>query len=200
MASQPHPRLTPEEYLEIERKAEWKSEFYNGRMFAMAGGSARHSLITGNAMTALNLALEDQPSTVGANDLRVNMSQEGLYTYPDATVVCGDIKLADSKMDTLLNPTVIVEVLSPSTEACDRGFKFEQYMKIEALQEYVLVAQSKPRVEIFRRQPDGDWMLRTVEGLEGSCRLESVNCSIPMSRIYAKVNFGEEPEGTPPGP
>src|SRR5579859_2429079 len=172
MASQPHPRLTPEEYLEIERKAEWKSEFYNGRMFAMSGASARHSLITGNAITALNLALEDQPSTVRANDLRVNVSQ--LYTYPDATVVGREIKLADSKMDTLLNPTVIVEVLSPSTEAYDRGFKFEQYLKIEALQEYVLVAQSKPRVEIFRRLPDGDWMLRTVEGLEGSCRLESV--------------------------
>ena len=193
MSGSAHPRLTEEEYLKIERAAELKSEYYEGRMYAMSGGSFAHAFIIGNLIRELGVALRKKPCTVVSNDLRVRISPAKFYTYPDIIVVCGPVKLADDgQKDTLLNPTVLIEVLSPSTEAHDRGFKFLQYRQLESLQEYALVSQTEPRVEIFRRQPSGEWLLSESAGLEASCRFDSAGCQIALKEIYHRVEFAAE--------
>lgn len=192
MAAQTQPRLTPEEYLEIERAAEFRHEYYNGRMYAMAGGSVRHAIIIGNLAGELHAALKKRPCIVTTNDLRICVSSEGLYTYPDIAVVCGEPKFLDGGTDTLLNPVLLLEVLSPSTELLDREFKALQYRMIEALREYALVSQTEARVEVFRRQDGGQWLSSEFIGLEGVAKFESVGASIPLADIYAKVRFGEE--------
>lgn len=192
MSAQPQPRLTPEQYLELERAArDVRSEYYKGRIYAMSGASYRHVMIISSLSHHLRSALGSRCS-VGTNDLRVRVSPDGLYTYPDLLVVCGQPRFADGLADTLLNPLLIVEVLSPSTEAYDRGFKFAQYRTLESLQEYALVSQSEPRVEIFRRQPSGDWLLSEAAGIEAVCRFDSVSCTIAARDIYDKVTFGGE--------
>jgi Uma2 family endonuclease len=148
-------RLTEAEYLEIERTAEWKSEFFNGEMFAMAGATPEHVLIAGNVAAELRLQLRGRPCRVYPVDLRVKVSDTGLYTYPDVVVVCGEPRFDELRGDTLLNPTLIVEVLSSSTEAYDRGDKFAHYRRLDSLQEYVLVAQDRCRIERFLRQKEG---------------------------------------------
>jgi Uma2 family endonuclease len=201
MSAQPQPRLTPEQYLEIERAAQFRSEYYNGRMYAMSGASYRHVMIISSLSRRLQNALEAGRCSVGTNDLRVRVSPAGLYTYPDLVVICGEPKFADNRADTVLNPTLIVEVLSPSTEAYDRGFKFAQYRTLESLQEYGLVSQSEPRVEIFRRQPSGDWLLSESAGMEAICRFDSAGCTIAVKDIYDKVTFGgEDTEPARPSP
>src|SRR5712692_7135469 len=155
MSAQPQPRLTPEQYLEIERAAEFRNEYYNGRMYAMSGGSHPHAIVIGNLAFALRSGLGKRPCLVTTSDLRVRVAPAGLYTYPDVVVVCGEPRYADNQIDTLLNPMLLIEMLSPSTEAYDRGFKSAQYRTIESLQEYALVSQAEPRVEVFRRQDGG---------------------------------------------
>jgi len=135
MSAQPQPRLTPEQYLEIERAAQFRSEYYNGRMYAMSGGTHMHALIIGNLARELGNSLKKRPYLVTTSDLRVLVQRGGLYTYPDIVVACGDPRYEDNRLDTLLNPILLVEVLSPSTEAYDRGFKSRQYRTIESLQE-----------------------------------------------------------------
>ena len=183
--------MTEEEYLSIERAAEFKSEFYGGRMYAMSGGSSAHALIIPNLAAELRSALKQKTCTVYVTELRLRIVPRGSYTYPDVTVVGGPSAFADNQKDTLLNPTLIVEVFSPSTEAHDRGLKFAQYRQIHSLQEYGLVSQSEPRVEIFRRQPSGEWLLAEVTGLEGRARFNCVDCEIPLSEIYHQVTFLE---------
>ena len=194
MSAYPQPRLTPEQYLEIERAAEFRSEYYNGRMFAMSGGSGPHAFITANCVGELGNRLKDRPYRVAGIDLRVRASASGLHTYPDISVLCVEPQFADRHTDTLVNPALIVEVFSPSTEAYDRGFKFAQYRTLESLQEYVLVSETEPRVEVFRRQPNGDWLLAEYVGLNATCRLESAACAIPLAEIYDKVTFPAEEE------
>jgi Uma2 family endonuclease len=194
MSAQPQPRLTPEQYLEIERAAELRHEYFNGRMFAMSGASYRHVIVTGNLSYALRNCLRKRPCTVLTTDLRLRVSPGGLYTYPDLVVLCGEPKFVDDQTDTLLNPLLIVEVLSPSTEAYDRGFKFAQYRTLESLQEYALVSQTEPRVEVFRRQSGRDWLLSESIGLDAACRFESVGCAVALAEVYDKVTFGgDEP-------
>jgi Uma2 family endonuclease len=188
--------LSPEQYLEIERAAEFRHEYYNGQMYAMSGATHRHTLINGNIVAALVVGLRKRPCIVSPVDLRVRVSARH-YTYPDITVVCGESKYVDNQLDTLINPVLLIEVLSPSTESYDRGLKARQYRSIESLQEYALVAQSEPRVEIFRRQASGDWLLSESAGLDAACRFDSVGCSIPLAEIYDKVTF-EPDEPTPP--
>ena len=161
MSAQPQPRLTPEQYLEMERAAEFRHEFYNGRMYAMAGTSHRHALISGNLLGEFRVGLKNGPCLVTSSDLRVRTALDGLCTYPDIVIVCAEPKYVDNQLDTLLNPVLIIEVLSPSTEAYDRGYKSAQYRTIESLQEYALVSQTEPHVEIFRRQPGEKWLLVT---------------------------------------
>ena len=190
--------LTPEQYLELERVAEFKSEYYGGRMYAMSGGTYPHSHIIANFTGAMFAALRKSPCVVSSNDLRVRVSPEGLYTYPDVIVTCEKPKFADGQNDTLLNPVLLAEVLSKSTESYDRGFKFRQYRKTESLQEYALVSQSAPLVEVYRRQSEGRWLLTTYEGLDAICRFDSVDCSVALADLYDKVRFEED--ALPPRP
>ena len=196
MSAHPQPRLTPEQYLAIERAAEFRSEYYDGRMYAMAGGSRRHGIIIVNLASELRNALKKSPCEVTASDSRVCMSPDGLYTYPDIVVVCGPPQLLDGHKDTLLNPKVIVEVLSPSTEAYNRGFKSQQYRTLVSLQEYALVSQTESRVEVFRRQPGGSWLLSEFIGLNAVCHFDSLDCGIPLAEVYDKVSFGDEESAT----
>jgi Uma2 family endonuclease len=189
MAAQPQALLTPEQYLELERAAETRHEYYNGEVFAMAGGSLRHAVVSQNFARELGNALKQRPCLVMSSDVRIRVAVDGLYTYPDVVVVCDPPKFVDNRSDTLLNPTLLVEVLSPSTEAHDRGFKFAQYRTIEGLQEYVLVSQAEARVEVFRRQEDGNWLMSEAIGLDAICELRSVDCRIGLDEIYAKVEF-----------
>jgi Uma2 family endonuclease len=194
MSAQPQPRLTVEQYLELDRASEFRNEYYSGRMYAMSGGSPTHAILIASIGRELGIGLKKGSCQVATSNLRVRVSSGGLYTYPDVVVVCGKIKVADDDKDTLLNPILLLEVLSPSTEAYDRGFKFAQYRLIESLQEYALVSQTEPRVEVFRRQPGGNWLFSEAVGLDKLCRFDSVDCAIPLAEIYDKVTF-EIPAG-----
>lgn len=193
MSSVPEKLLTAAEYLARERQAEIKSEFYRGEMFAMSGASRQHNLIAGKIVTALNNLLADRNCEVYPSDMRVKVSPTGLYTYPDVSVACDQPQFEDAETDTLLNPLVIVEVLSKSTEAYDRGPKFEQYRQIQSLQEYLLVAQDRVHVELFQRQPDGSWLLREFSALSDHVELNSVSCQLPLADVYHKVTM-DNPE------
>jgi Uma2 family endonuclease len=192
MSAQAQSLLTPEQYLEAERAAEFRNEYYGGHVCAMSGGCYQHAQIIGGLIHELGNARKKRPCSVVPNDLRLRVSPDGLYTYPDVVVICGDPQFADNLKDTLLNPALIVEVLSPSTEAYDRGFKAQQYRTLESLEEYVLVSQAEPRVEVFRRQPGGHWLLSEAIGLEAVCRFESLDCAIPLADIYDKVTFSAD--------
>lgn len=187
MSLQTRPRLTPEEYLALERAATSKSEFFNGEMFAMAGATEEHVLIVVNVAGELRAQLRGRPCRTYSNDMRVKVSETGMYTYPDVVVVCGEPQFDDEHRDTLLNPTAIFEVLSPSTEAYDRGEKFAQYQRLESLREYVLIAQDRHRVEQYVRQQEGQWLYSEVRGLGETVHLPSIGCDIALSEVYDKV-------------
>ena len=189
MSTQPQPFLTPEQYLEIERKAEFKSEYYRGEMFAMAGGSYRHSRIIANMTVAFSLSLAASDCDVVTQDLRVATSPDGLYCYPDLIVVCGQPEFLDAQQDTLTNPLIIVEVLSPSTAGYDRGARFEIYRAISSLSDYIIVAQDRVHIEVHSRQPDGRWMLAESGSLDDTIRVPSVLIDLPVSDIYRRVAF-----------
>jgi Uma2 family endonuclease len=188
--AQPKPFLTPEEYLEIEREAETRSEYLDGEMFAMTGGSYFHNVILGNLVGELRQKLKGRSGTVCPNDQRVRVPETGLYTYPDIVVICGDPVFEDEGVDTLLNPLLIVEVLSPTTEAYDRGKKFEGYRTIPTLAEYVLVSQHKPLIEQYLRQDGQHWLLTATSGRERSVSLSSIRCELELAEIYDKVALG----------
>jgi Uma2 family endonuclease len=181
MSTQPKHLLTPEEYLEIERNAEFKSEYYQGEMFAMSGGVSAHSLIALDVAFLLKAQVRSQGCFVYNSDMRVRVSQTGLYTYPDVTVVCGERKFLDSRLDTLLNPSVIVEILSPSTEAYDRGRKFENYQTLESLGAYLLIASDRMRVDLFTRQPSGQWLLTAAERHEETIELVFIGSRLTVA-------------------
>ena len=180
--------VSPEEYLERERRAEYKSEYFAGEIVAMAGAKRKHNLIAANTAVSLGTQLRDKPCEMYSNDMRVQADKEKQYSYPDVVIVCGEPQFRDGREDTLLNPTVIVEVLSPSTEAKDRGEKFLRYRQIETLTDYVLIAQNERRVEQFTKQPDGSW--RLVETFDaGEVRLDSVVCTLSLADVYNKVKL-----------
>jgi Uma2 family endonuclease len=189
VATQPLPQLSAEEYLAIERASPTKHEFFAGHMYDMAGGSLAQAILSVNLSTQLSNRLNSQGCRAASSDLRVRTATDGLYTYPDVTVYCGEPILADDHRDTLLNPRVIIEILSKSTEAHDRGFKFAEYRRIESLRDYVLVSQQEPRIEVFSRAPNGKWVLSEYFGANAECEFPSVNCSIPLSAIYNGVEF-----------
>jgi Uma2 family endonuclease len=189
MTSPPKGRFTPAQYLELERKAQDKSEYFRGEIYPMCGASREHNLITGNVGTALHRQLRHRPCEVYQSNMRVKVSPTGLYTYPDVVVVCGAPRFEDAELDTLLNPTVLVEVLSESTEAYDRGAKFEQYRTLDSLMDYLLIAQDRCHVEHFARQPDGRWLLAEAKGLQDMIRIGSVECDLVLAEVYEKVQF-----------
>ena len=189
MSVQTKPFITPEEYLERERAAEFKSEYYNGEIFAMSGGSRNHVLIAGNCQMALRFALKDKGCLVFQSDLRVHIPSTDLYTYSDVIVVCGEEQYLDNQQDTLVNPVLLVEVLSSSTESCDRGKKFEFYRSIASLQEYMLVAQDRTSVEVFRKNDEGRWVLYEADPEQGAIELAAIGCVLKLDDLYANVTF-----------
>lgn len=188
MFTQPKTFLTPEEYLTIERKAERKSEYWNGQMFAVAGASGAHTDIQSNLVFRLRLQLQGGKCRVRASDMRVQTPLD-LYTYPDVVVICGEPQYADGQFDTLLNPLLIVEILSPSTEGYDRGMKFEQYRGIESLREYLVLASDRIYAELHAKGADGKWTLSDWKSPEDVVTLESCDCRIKVADLYENVEF-----------
>jgi Uma2 family endonuclease len=189
VSSQPKTFLTPEQYLEIERKAEYKSEYFNGEMFAMAGAREAHNLVVTHLLSGLDQQFRARPCRAYPSDMRVRVGASGSYTYPDVSAVCGDPQFLDDQTDTLLNPALLIEVLSPSTEAYDRGRKFELYKSITSLREYLLVATDRIHADLYTRQADGRWMLTSADKPEDSLTLESVGAQLNLADLYEKVKL-----------
>ena len=196
---QPVQRLTPEQYLRHESDSAVRHEYYHGEVFAMAGGSPDHSLITANVCGELRARLKGTPCRVYESNLRVRVRRTTLYTYPDVTVLCGERQFdpLDVNCETVVNPSLIVEVLSPSTESWDRGGKFQNYRQIESLREYVLVSSDKPLVETFLRQGDGTWIYDPAAGPEATAALNSLGVQLPLAEVYAGAELPKEPVGGP---
>jgi Uma2 family endonuclease len=188
MASQSVTKLTEEQYLALERAAEFKSEYFDGEMFAMSGRSMQHARLQQNLTTELSIALRGGRCEAFGSDLRVRVSSR-MYTYPDVSVVCRKPLLADDRQDVLLNPVAVFEVLSPSTEKYDRGLKLQRYRTITTLQDYILVSQSELRIEQYTRQENNLWILRDYESLDEELTIASIGVSLPMRRIYDRVEF-----------
>ena len=187
--------FTPEEYITLERKAipdadTVRSEYVNGEIIAMSGASFAHNLITMNISARLHDRLRDSGCVVFANEMRVSIPSANSYFYPDVGVVCGEPRFEDNVFDTLLNPIVIVEVLSPSTEAYDRGEKFSHYRQLQSLQEYILVSQDKVHVDHYVRQT-AQWILTDFQELEQHLPLTSIQCELILQEIYGNVPFPE---------
>lgn len=189
MAGHPQPRLTVEEYLEMERASEVRHEYYDGEIFTMVGASFEHNVIVTNLIGLLHPQLREGRCELLMSDMRVQVAATGLYTYPDLIVVCGEPQLTDEQGDMLLNPTLIVEVLSESTEAYDRGKKFEHYRTLDSLTDYLLVAQDEPRLEHFTRR-EGGWFLTAASGLDGILALPTIGCELRLAEVYERVEVG----------
>jgi Uma2 family endonuclease len=184
-------RYTVSEYLRYEQEASERHEYRRGEIIAMAGGTYNHSLIVANIIRELGNALKGKPCRVLDSNLRVRSRRVAMFTYPDASVVCGEPQFDpdDPANQTITNPRVLIEVLSPSTEAYDRGTKFNSYRQLESLEEYVLVSQDAPRIETFYRQADGTWLFTAVGEPESKTRLRSLGLELPLQEIYAGVAF-----------
>jgi Uma2 family endonuclease len=193
MSAMLQPRYTPEQYLELDRQAECRSEYVNGEILAMAGASREHNLVVTNLVRELSTRLRSKPCETYSNDMRVKVSPVR-YTYPDVVVACEEPQFEDGRLDTLLNPIVVMEVLSPSTEADDRSWKFAHYRRLPTLQDYVLLSQNQPFVEHYTRQSDSLWTLAELVGLEAVLRLPSLGCELPLSDIYERVEFAPPPQ------
>ena len=193
MATASITHLTPAEYLEIERKADFRSEFLNGAMFAMAGASVSHNRIVSNALFHLRLALQGKDCDVLSNDLRIYVPATGLYTYPDISVVCGRLEFAGANQDTVTNPILLIEVLSESTKHYDRVEKFRHYRTIPSFREYLLLAQDEVRAEHHIRQDDGSWSFREFTSAEDSITLSSIDCTLTLASAYERVEFSPTP-------
>jgi Uma2 family endonuclease len=190
MVRQREPYFTPAEYLAIERAAETKSEYLDGVIVAKTGASRAHNLISTNLTMSLGPQLRAGPCELYAADMRVKVAPPRVYTYPDLVVVCGKPEFEDDWVDTLLNPTLVLEILSPSTESYDRGRKFRNYQKVQSLREYALVAQDEYRVERFSRQGDGEWRYANAEGLDAIIEFPAIDCRLTLRDIYDRVELG----------
>ncbi len=180
-----------EEYLEMEEQAEYKSEFYQGEIWAMSGGTRDHSLIGTNISRVLGNELMNGPCLVFGSDLLVRVGEADASFYPDCMVICGGEDYTSEKKNTVRNPKLIVEVLSDSTAAWDRGGKFRAYELLASLQEYVIVEQKEPQVDVYRRRPSGGWTLDRYAGLSGQVEFQSLNVAVPLAQLYYGINFGE---------
>lgn len=183
------PPTTEADYLAFERSSEFKHEFIDGEVIAMAGATESHNLVEGNTFAALHTGLRGRPCKTYVADMKVRTPSTGTYVYPDVVVACGEVQLADDENDVLLNPTLIIEVLSPSTEHLDRGKKAQRYREIASLQEYILIAQDAPHIERFLRQSDGTWLFSEVDGLDATIALTSIDCTLALADVYERVDF-----------
>ena len=191
MSAIPVKPISWSEYLRLDRAAEVRSDFYHGEMFAMAGASKTHNRIVRNLLVALENQFRKslRACEAFALDMRVELDAEHHYSFPDVVAVCGEQNYLDSQEDTLLNPTMITEVLSESTEGYDRGLKFESYWNVASLQEYILISQHRPLVQRFIRQADQSWVLTNFEALTGAAEFTSIGVAVPLSEIYLDVEF-----------
>jgi Uma2 family endonuclease len=187
---------TFEEYLALEREAEFKSEYIRGEIVAMSGGTYTHALIAANVLAGLGARLRGTECHALGSDMRLLIEREGVGTYPDAMVLCGKPEFHDSRQDVLLNPTLVLEVLSPSTEAYDRGLKFEFYRSIPTLKHVVFVAQNHMSVDVYERT-DAGWVLQPALGLDAVAALQAIGVDLPLSEIYENVEFPERPARLP---
>lgn len=186
--------LSTEEYLARERRAEFRSEYFKGETFAMAGASRPHNRIVTNVSRLLDTQLLNRECNVYSNDMRVKIAKIQKYTYPDVVVTCGKENFEDAEVDTLLNPILLVEILSASTEAYDRGKKFQHYQFLESLREYILITQDAVRVEQYVRQNNKTWTYIEYQNLDDVIRLESIDCELALREVYLKVSELAEPE------
>jgi Uma2 family endonuclease len=194
MSAIPKLKMTDAEYLAMERASDTRHEFFYGDVFAMAGASEAYNTITMNAGASLHTQLRKRDCRVYQSDMRLKITSK-VYTYPDVMVVCGEPKFSEDKadtQDTLLNPTLIIEVLSPSTEAYDRGTKFLHYQTLASLQTYVMIAQYNPRVEIYTRQADDQWVYMVRTDLAATIDLASIQCTLTLADIYEKITFEDD--------
>ena len=199
MTAQPKPFFTEDEYLARERVSARKHEYFAGDIFAMTGASEQHNVIASNVNASLHRQLRGRSCRVYPSDMRLKIEQTGLNTYPDITVVCGRPQFADpQKRDTLLNPTVLIEILSPSTERYDRGMKFQHYRTVESLQEYILIAQDAHHVERYMRHEQHEWILTEVSGLDATLPIASLSATLELADVYEQVDLDmPQPEGLP---
>lgn len=188
---------TLEEYVALDAAAEYKCEYVDGRVYAMSGGTEPHALVCWNLLGLLHAAFRGRPCRAYPSDLRVKVAETGTYTYPDLSALCGEPAFDERVVDTLLNPSVLVEVLSPSTEAYDRGEKFARYRRVPSLREYVLVAQDRPRVECYTRRGDG-WVLTEASALDAAVELRSVGVTLALGEVYERVAFPDRPPSLRP--
>ena len=195
MSTQEHRAYSVQEYLDIERTRADRHEYIAGAVYAMAGGSEQHNLIVGNVYASLHAQLRRRQCTVYPSDMRVRIPQIPRYTYPDISVVCGTAEFEDSRRDTLLNPTVIFEVLSPSTEKHDRGTKFKHYWSLPSIHEYILIAQETYRLERFARHPDEPqiYLFNVYIDPKNQVSLSAIDCTLLLADIYEKVVFKDDP-------
>lgn len=189
MSVQPLPDYTLEQYAVLEETASYKSEFISGRIYAMSGGTPKHSLISGNIILGLGSKLIGGPCKVYTSDLRVGIMPIDVETYPDVTVVCGEPHVNPFDKNSVINPSVIFEVLSPSTEVYDRGEKWAHYRRLDSLEEYLLVSQDKPQIEQYIRQEDGTWKFTYVEGLEVGSAVTVLGVTLALAEVYDKITF-----------
>ncbi len=187
MGAIPSPNLTPEQFLAFERAGKSKNEYQQGVMYAMSGASMRHVRLTRNLLTLLDQALDNHPCEPFGNDLRLWIEKSRVFTYPDILVICGKPATIDHELDTVTNPTLLVEVLSPSTEAYDRGKKFAHYQTILSLKEYVLVSQDEPRIERYLRKSDETWSLAVTSDLGKEVTFQSIGVTLPLAAVYKSV-------------
>lgn len=188
MSTQRNYLFTPEEYLSLERCAEYKSEYTDGHIVAMTGASFRHIQIVGNITISLGLQLKKRRCSVLSNEMKARLPDSSKFYYPDIIVMCGEPQFHDRRTDVLLNPTLIIEVLSDSTEAFDRGRKFQDYQRIEFLREYVLVAQDRFVIEQFFQQTPGVWTYSATIGLDNTIMLPSIECTLALADVYDKIS------------
>ena len=188
MASLPQALISPQEYLERERKAEYKSEYWAGEVLAMSGASREHNLISGNTLSEFKIQLRGSSCEAYGSDMRVRIGSADKYVYPDVTVVCGQAQFEDQELDVLLNPVLIIEVLSPTTERYDRGAKCVAYRNLDSVRECLLISQKTVRVDHYLRQPSGEWVITTVSRLEDSIQLASVPVVLKLAEIYRQVD------------
>lgn len=200
MSAQPHESYPPDymteaEYLDFERDSDLKHEYFDGMIVAMAGAKRKHNLITMGTSASLYAQIVERPSEVYQGDMRVKAEGYKSYAYPDVVVMCGQPEFEDDEFDTLLNPIVLVEVLSSSTEKNDRGIKFHAYRQLDTLQDYLIISQVRPHIEHYTKR-NHQWLLTDVIDLDAVMQLPSINCTLALSDVYRKVSFdsGEQQE------
>ena len=179
-------RWTAEEYLAFERQSPTRHELIDGEIYDMAGASLEHNTINANVVMTLGVQLRGQACRVLSSDMRVKLGKAN-YSYPDIVVVCGKPEFEDKTADTLINPTVVFLILSPTTERYDRGEKFQHYRALSALQAYILVSQDAPRLEVYTRQPDGGWALAEYVGLDQRLTIPAIGCDVALTDVYDRV-------------